>query len=118
MALRLTFTAALAALSCPTLAVAQPPADFGVCAACHATAPGETSFGPNLRGVVGRKAASLPGYAYSAALKKSGISWNAKTLDTWLTNPQAMVKGTKMPFAGFSDPAKRKRVIDYLATLK
>ncbi|MES2173167.1 MAG: c-type cytochrome [Pseudomonadota bacterium] len=99
-------------------AFAQPPADFAICAACHATQPGKSSFGPNLRSVMGRKAATLPGYAYSDALKASGVTWNARTLDTWLTGPQAMVKGTRMPFAGLPDPVRRQRLIAYLATLQ
>lgn len=97
---------------------APRPALFATCAACHATDPGKTSYGPNLRGVVGRKAASLPGYAYSPALKASGLTWDRPTLDAWLTSPQKKVPGTKMPFAGIPDPARRKQVIDYLMTLK
>jgi cytochrome c len=114
----LRIVGAMALAGWTATAWAQPPADFAICAGCHATQAGKASFGPNLRGVVGRKAASLPGYAYSDALKASGITWNVTALDQWLSGPQAMVKGTKMPFPGLSDPARRKRVIDYLATLK
>ena len=94
------------------------PAAFTVCAGCHAVAPGRTSFGPNLYGVVGRKAGSLPDYAYSEPLKSSGLVWNAQNLDAWLASPQKTVPGTKMPFPGYTDPAKRQQVIDYLETLK
>ncbi len=97
---------------------APRPAMFATCAACHAVEAGKTSYGPNLHGVAGRKAASLPGYAYSPALKASGLTWDRATLDAWLTSPQKKVPGTKMPFAGIADPAKRKQVIDYLMTLK
>lgn len=87
------------------------------CGACHSVTPGETRVGPSLAGVVGRKAASVPGYAYSAALKKSNISWNAASLDKWLSGTQADVPGTKMSFAQ-ADAAKRKAIIDYLTSLK
>ena len=75
-------------------------------------------FGPSLAGVATRKAGSLAGYDYSPAMKKAKHSWNAATLDRWLTSPQRMVPGTKMPFVGISDPATRKAVVDYLLTLR
>lgn len=101
-------------------AVAQRPrpAGFAACAACHTIEVGRNGFGPSLAGVAGRRAASLPGYAYSAALKNSGLVWNAATLDRWLTSPQRAVPGTRMPFAGIPDPARRKEVIDYILTLQ
>lgn len=86
------------------------------CGACHSAVAGETRVGPSLAGVVGRKAASVAGYSYSAALKSSGINWNKATLDKWLTGTQADVPGTKMAFAQ-ADPAKRKAIIDYLGSL-
>ncbi|OAN51670.1 c-type cytochrome [Sphingobium sp. TCM1] len=102
-----------------TAAHAQAPTTgFTPCAACHATAPGKTSFGPNLRGVAGRKAASLPGYSYSPALKASGLTWDAATLDRWLTAPQKLVPGTKMPFPGIPDATRRRQVVDYLLSLR
>jgi len=101
----------------PASAAPRPPA-FAPCTACHSTEPGKTMFGPNLAGLSGRKAASLPGYAYSAALKASGLVWTAQSLDTWLTSPQKLVPGTKMPFPGIADPVKRKQVVDYLLALK
>lgn len=103
--------------SSPNAAAARPAA-FAVCAACHATEPGRTIVGPSLADVAGRKAGSVPGYAYSEALKASGLTWDQATLDKWLTSPQKTVPGTKMPFAGIPDPAKRKEVIRYLMTLK
>jgi cytochrome c len=86
------------------------------CGACHATAPGETRVGPSLAGVVGRKAGSVPGYAYSAALKASGLVWTKANLDRWLTGSNALVPGTKMAYAQ-ADAAGRAAIIDYLATL-
>ena len=107
------FAGAVAAETAPVR-----PAAFTVCAGCHAVQAGKTSFGPNLSGIVGRKAGSLPDYAYSDALKSSGKVWNAQNLDAWLTSPQKTVPGTKMPFPGYADPTKRQQVIDYLETLK
>jgi cytochrome c len=92
---------------------------FLECQACHAVAPGgPTLVGPNLAGVYGRKAASLPGYDYSSALKASGLIWNSANLNLWLTDPGQLVAGTKMAFAGIASAALRADVIAYLATLK
>lgn len=93
------------------------PAAFAQCAGCHSTEPGKNLFGPSLAGVSKRRAGSLPGYTYSPALKKSGITWNAQTLDRWLTSPQKAVPGTKMPLGGVPDPAIRKALVSYLLTL-
>lgn len=97
--------------------VSARPAAFAQCAGCHSTEPGKNLFGPSLAGVSKRRAGSLPGYAYSPALKKSGISWNAQTLDRWLTSPSKAVPGTKMPLAGVPDPSTRKALVNYLLTL-
>ncbi|MEZ5689931.1 MAG: c-type cytochrome [Caenibius sp.] len=94
------------------------PAAFSQCTGCHSTEPGKALFGPSLAGVAGRRAGSLPGYTYSPALKASGLTWDAATLDKWLTSPRKAVPGTKMPFAGIADPAQRKQVVDYLMTLR
>jgi len=92
---------------------------FLECQGCHAVAPGGAGLvGPDLEGVVGRKAGSAPGYDYSAALKNSGLVWNDTTLDKWLTDPSGLVPGTKMAFAGIDSPALRADVIAYLATQK
>jgi cytochrome c len=85
------------------------------CTSCHSI--DENDIGPKHRGVVGRKAGTAPDYAYSPALKASGIIWDTATLDRWLTNPSAMVPGTKM-FFFLSDPQARADVIAYLAELK
>ena len=94
------------------------PTAFAQCAACHSVDPGRNGVGPSLAGVAGRRAASLAGFNYSPALRNSGLSWDAANLDRWLTSPQRTVPGTRMPFAGIPDPAKRKEVVDYLLTLK
>ena len=67
---------------------------FKRCAACHKIGAGEgNGIGPNLHGVVGRKAASLPDYEYSDAMKAAGVTWDEPTLDKYLTNPQADFPG-------------------------
>lgn len=94
------------------------PAAFAVCTACHSVEPGRNGVGPSLAGVAGRKAGTAPGFAYSNALKESGITWDAASLDKWLTSPQKTVPGTRMPFTGIPDPARRSEVVNYLLTLK
>jgi cytochrome c len=89
---------------------------FVVCRACHQIGPtAKNGVGPVLNGVVGRKAGTYPGYAYSPANKNSDLTWDEATLTKYLDNPQAVVKGTKMVFAGVHDPQKVKDVIAFLA---
>ena len=88
------------------------------CAVCHSTEAGIDKLGPSLAGVVGRSSASLKEYPYSDAMQKAGVTWTKLVLDKYLTDPQAMVHGTKMLFAGLKNTKDRKALIDYLATLK
>ncbi|MGV8959772.1 MAG: c-type cytochrome [Stenotrophomonas sp.] len=91
---------------------------FAICAGCHDTRPElGNRFGPNLHGVIGRKAGTAPGYHYSDAMKASGITWDAQTLDAFLKSPRQKVPGTKMENAT-ADPARRKAVIEYLSQQK
>ncbi len=85
------------------------------CARCHSL--DANGIAPKHRGVVGRRAGTVPGYAYSPALKASGIVWTPQTLDRWLQGPAAMVPGTKM-FFKVADPAQRAAIIGYLAKQK
>ena len=73
-------------------------------------------MGPSLYGVVGRKAGTVPGFAYSDSLKGSGITWNEKTLDQWITNPNAVVPGNNMGaiFSGLADAGERAKIIAFL----
>jgi len=90
-----------------------------MCGVCHSVQEtGGPNLGPNLLGVVGRKAGSEPDFTmYSPALKDSGITWKKKTLDKFLLNPSAKVPGTLMPMQ-IDDDNTRADVVGYLATLK
>ena len=98
--------------------LASAPIEWGQCATCHTIKPGVNAVGPSLFGVFGKKSASVEGYAYSEAMKAAGKTWDEATLDTYLTAPMKDVPGTKMTYAGMTDPAKRKAVIDFLKTVK
>lgn len=88
---------------------------FLPCSACHAVGGDSTEkIGPHLRGVMGRRAGAMDGYTYTKALRESGLTWDRATLDRFLTNPAALVPGTKMAFAGLRDADQRTAVIDYL----
>ena len=109
-------TPALAQTDAPPAGDAKAgEAVFKQCAACHKIGPGATnSIGPELNGVVGRKAASVRGYSYSAAMKKSGLTWDEATLTKYLANPRQVVPGTKMIFVGLKKPKDIADVIAYL----
>ena len=99
-------------------AAAAAPSDFGICAACHEVAPGaRPSLGPNLFGIGGRKAGSLADYDYSPAVKASGVTWNAETLQAFVIDPNKVVPDNKMDYPG-ADAAAAKAIVDYLLTLK
>lgn len=106
---------ALGAALAPSFAqTSAAPAAFAACRACHTTNKGgKNGLGPNLYGVIGKPAASVPGVSYSAALKGSKLKWDEKTLDAFLANPSKMVPGTRMPI-GTPDPAKRAAIIAFL----
>jgi cytochrome c len=86
------------------------------CASCHAVGPSaRAGFGPQLNGILGRRAGGTPDFRYSPAMLKSGIVWNEKTLTAFLDSPGDLVPGTKMRFWGMSD---QKQVGDLLAYLR
>lgn len=85
---------------------------YARCQACHALATDRV--GPRHCGLFGRLAGSVPGFAYSEAMKKSRIVWNDKTLDRFLASPLAMVPGTHMTYDGVPDPRDRADLIAYL----
>ncbi len=88
---------------------------FLYCAACHSVGAGEADkVGPNLHGVIGAHAGTRGAFAYSAALRDSGIVWTDDTLNLWLKQPTALVAGTKMAFAGLPGDADRADLIAFL----
>lgn len=89
------------------------------CGDCHSTVPGKNKKGPNLHGVVGRKAASIADFAgYSDAMKQSGITWSADRIDAYISQPRKVVAGGKMKYDGLDDAASRADVIAYLNSVK
>jgi len=99
------------------VALGSPPPAFGICRSCHSVEKGQTVVGPSLFGVYGTRAGDVPGYAFTAGLKGSGLVWDDATLDKWLTNPVALVPDTRMGYAGQPDPEKRRLIIAYLKSL-
>ena len=86
---------------------------FAPCKACHNFE--KNGVGPNLKGIVGEKAGEgRDGYAFSAALKNSGITWDEANLKEWLVDPKKKVPGTKMVFPGIKDEKKVEDIIAYL----
>jgi len=88
---------------------------FNRCRICHSIeADAGNRVGPNLHGMFGRKAGSVEGFAYSEAMRKSGIVWDDKTLAEYLRNPRALVPGNKMAFPGIADDKELADLIAYL----
>ena len=88
---------------------------FKKCQTCHSMEPGKTLLGPSLAGVVGRKSAADANFNYSPALKQAALTWDPATLDAYLTDPQKVVPGNRMPFPGLKTDRDRKDVIAFLA---
>ncbi len=89
--------------------------DFRACAPCHSLEPDRNMTGPSLAKLWGRKAGSLPSFErYSDALKSSGIIWDDRALDGWLTDPERMVPDNEMPFEGIKDARVRADLLAFL----
>jgi cytochrome c len=117
--------AALAAVALLALgAGAARAADSGdqlfrrYCSVCHATEAGQNKLGPSLAGVMGRPSGEVAGFNYSEAMQSAHVTWDAKTLDEYITDPRKIVPGNKMLFPGVKNPEDRQAIIDYLKSLK
>ncbi|SRR5258708_2890587 len=118
------YATALAVLSSlvfasPAFAAEDNPARgervFGACTACHSLRPNQNMTGPSLADLWNRKAGRLPGFdRYSDALKSSGVVWNDKTLDQWITDPRQVVPGNTMTFQGIKEPQARADLLAFL----
>lgn len=110
----------LAVVLAPALAVAADAGHGKVlyesCAACHTDRP--DALGPSLKGVLGRPSASLADFRYSNPMKRANLVWDEENLRAYILDPQAKVKGNRMPFGGMSDPKDVDDVIAYLKTLQ
>jgi cytochrome c len=84
------------------------------CSACHQVAQPRNGIGPTLQGTIGRAAGTVEGFNYSPALKASGITWTPETLNSYLTGPTAMVRGTRMT-QRVADEQQRRDIIEFLA---
>lgn len=118
----LAATALAVLLSVPALAegdAAKGEKVFLKCKACHDVDQGVNKIGPTLKGLIGRKAASVADYKYSDAMiakGTEGVVWDETTLTTYLPDPKAFVPKTKMAFAGLKKPEEVADVIAYLKT--
>ena len=89
------------------------------CRTCHTVKEGDNRLGPNLYKVLGRKAGSLPDYAYSSAMRDAGFVWNREKLDQFIAEPDAVVRDNKMkPYGGLGSAETRAKVIAYLESVQ
>jgi cytochrome c len=91
---------------------------FKKCTVCHAAEAGKNKIGPSLFAIVGRTPGGVATFNYSDAMKGMKQAWTPEQLDVYLTDPRALVPGSKMIFPGLKDETDRQNVIAYLATLK
>lgn len=89
---------------------------YQTCAACHTERP--DALGPSLKGVVGRKSAALDDFRYSNPMKRANLVWDEANLRAYIQDPQAKVKGNRMPYGGLTDGKDVDDIIAYLKVLK
>lgn len=113
----LTALLPLSGLFCPFAAAAQEADGARLfqqrCATCHSMEPDQNKAGPHLSGVIGRAAGNVEGATYSDAMRSSGITWDSQSLDTFLTAPGRMIRGTRMTVA-IPNATQRAAIIQYL----
>ena len=102
----------------PALAAGDPEkgrAVFARCASCHQVGPSaRNGFGPQLNGIIGRRAGTVDGYAYSPAMKNATLVWSEKSLKSFLKSPGDTVPGTKMRFWGIGSDTQVADLLAYL----
>ena len=89
---------------------------YQTCAACHTERP--DALGPSLKGVVGRKSAALDDFRYSNPMKRANLVWDEANLRAYIQDPQAKVKGNRMPYSGLTDGKDVDDIVAYLKTLQ
>lgn len=115
LALFLLLTVLLAPRPGDAADIAAGQTEFNKCRICHSVdAGGRSPVGPNLHGVFGRKAGSADKFAYSEAMKNSGIVWDDETLAKYLRNPREFIAGNKMAFPGIRDDEQIANLLAYL----
>jgi cytochrome c len=112
----LSSPSALPQASQGTEGVSGQQAFNNACRTCHIVREGDNRLGPNLHKIVGRKAGSLPDYAFSSAMKEAGFIWDEEKLDRFIANPDEVVPGNSMkPYGGLPSSEDRKKIIAFLA---
>ncbi len=89
---------------------------YQTCVACHSERP--DALGPSLKGVVGRKSATLDDFRYSNPMMRANLTWDEENLRAYIRDPQAKVKGNRMPYGGLTEAKDVDDVIAYLKVLK
>lgn len=87
------------------------------CRICHADDLAKKSYGPPLVGVIGRKAGSYPGFAYSDAMKGAGFTWTDTAVKAWMADNTHMLPGTKMRHVGVTDAGEQELIVGYLRSI-
>jgi cytochrome c len=113
-----TLGAAFAAALTPAVAAdaEHGKALYQTCIACHSERP--DAIGPSLKGVFGRKSAALDTYRYSNPMKRANLTWDEANLHDYIVDPQARVKGNRMPFAGVRNPTDADDLVAFLKDYK
>ena len=115
----IVFSAAVfAALSASALAAdaEHGRALYAACAACHQERP--DALGPSLKGVLGRKSGAMEDFRYSNPMKRANLVWDEANLREYIADPQAKVKGNRMPYDGLHDPKDVDDIVEYIKTYK
>jgi len=94
-----------------------PPEAFAACSACHSFKADENAVGPTLFKLANRQVGTVEGFRYSGPMKRSEFKWDAAHLEQFLSNPQAIVPGNRMPYSGLDDKAQLKILVNYLLTM-